>query len=141
MSDATQYVFYMSPTEPGFRHDIAIAQDYPITLPKDSSLFQDKGFIGHKPEGVIIEQPFKKPKNGKLTFSQLLYNQMLSSSRIVIEHVNSGVKRLRIVQDNIRLKTTAKRDLVMFIACGLHNLRVLSPLRGYPALTEYPMRA
>jgi hypothetical protein len=41
-----------------------------------------------------------------------------------IEHVNSSVKRCRIVKDRIRLWKQGIRDLVMEICCALHNFRV-----------------
>jgi len=41
-----------------------------------------------------------------------------------IEHVNSSVKRCRIVKDRIRLWKEGVRDLVMELCCALHNFRV-----------------
>ena len=51
-------------------------------------------------------------------------NRLLSSARVVVENVLAGVKRCRIVKDVLRLTTEGSSDLVMEIACGLHNLRV-----------------
>jgi len=51
-------------------------------------------------------------------------NGILSSERVVVEHVIAGVKRCRIVKDELRLTLTGLSDRVMEIACGLHNLRV-----------------
>jgi hypothetical protein len=42
----------------------------------------------------------------------------------VVENVIAGVKRCRIVKDRLRLTKAGLSDLVMEIACGLHNLRV-----------------
>ena len=53
-----------------------------------------------------------------------LLNKLCSSVRIVVEHVIAGVKRLRIVKDLLRLTKDGVSDIVMEIACGLHNLRV-----------------
>ena len=53
-----------------------------------------------------------------------LFNRACSSVRIVVEHAISGVKRCRIVKDILRLTKKGISDLVMEIACGLHNLRV-----------------
>ena len=131
LSDDNQYISYMSPTFSGSTHDMAIAKEFPISLPPDSVLRQDLGFVGHSPVGVHIEQPFKKPKKGELTFAQKLFNKMLAATRVVIEHANSGVKRLRIAKDKIRIHATETRDRVMLVACGLHNLRVTNPNRGY----------
>ena len=42
----------------------------------------------------------------------------------MVENVIAGVKRCRIVKDQLRLTTDGISDVVMEIACGLHNLRV-----------------
>ena len=74
--------------------------------------------------------PHKKPPKGELTVAQQLYNQLLSPLRVVIEHVHSGIKRLRMVRDKLRVRGDWFRDTVMVVACGLHNLRVRSPHRA-----------
>ena len=53
-----------------------------------------------------------------------LLNPLFSSARVVVEHVLAGVKGCRMVQEVLRLTTEGIADLVMEIACGLHNLRV-----------------
>ena len=53
-----------------------------------------------------------------------LANQALHHRRLRIEHVNSSVKRCRIVKDRIRLWKAGVRDLVMELCCALHNFRV-----------------
>jgi hypothetical protein len=53
-----------------------------------------------------------------------LLNHLFSSARVVVEHVIAGVKRCRIVKDVLRLTKDGISDLVMEIACSLHNLRV-----------------
>ena len=50
-------------------------------------------------------------------------NRLFAGGRIVVEHVIAGVKRCRIVKDVLRLTKDGISDLVMEIACGLHNLR------------------
>ena len=82
------------------------------------------GFVGHAPAGVSIEMPFKKPKNRDLTFGQKLYNQLFSTTRVVVEHANSGLKRVRMLQDVCRVHDAVVRDRIRVVACGLHNLRV-----------------
>src|ERR671914_2755829 len=51
-------------------------------------------------------------------------NRIFSSARVEVEHVISGVKRCRIVKDVLRLTKKGISDLVMEIACGLHNFPV-----------------
>ena len=41
-----------------------------------------------------------------------------------IEHVNSSVKRCRMLKETIRMWKDGMRDMVMEIGCALHNLRI-----------------
>lgn len=50
-------------------------------------------------------------------------NREFSRVRVVIEHLISGAKRLRIVKEEMRLKVENISDDVMEIACGTHNFR------------------
>lgn len=59
-----------------------------------------------------------------LTEVDKFFNKLISSVRIVVENVICGVKRCRIVKDILRLTKENISDVVMEIACGLHNLRV-----------------
>jgi hypothetical protein len=59
-----------------------------------------------------------------LSAADQFINSIVSSVRVVVEHVIAGVKRCRIVKDVLRLTHDGVSDLVMEIACGLHNLRV-----------------
>jgi DDE superfamily endonuclease/Helix-turn-helix of DDE superfamily endonuclease len=131
LSDDIQYICYLSPTELGSVHDVSLANEYPLNLPEGSTLKLDLGFFGINQTGAEVEIGFKKPRNGELTFSQKLYNKMLSSTRIVIEHANSGVKRLKCLGDTVRVHCSKLRDDLMLAGCGLHNLRVMSEFRGY----------
>lgn len=60
----------------------------------------------------------------ELTQVDKFFNKLISSVRIVVENVICGVKRCRIVKDILRLSKENISDLVMEIACGLHNLPV-----------------
>jgi hypothetical protein len=53
-----------------------------------------------------------------------MLNGLFSSARVVVENVIAGIKRCRIVKDVLRLTKEGIADVVMEIACGLHNLRV-----------------
>jgi len=86
-------------------------------------LFKDTGFQGFEPDQVDTYQPKKKPRGQELSLDDKAENKMIASIRIVVEHVISGVKRCRIVHDILRNTTAQFDDLVMEIACGLHNFR------------------
>ena len=85
---------------------------------------QDLGFLAFTLDKVEIIMPTKKPRGGSLTDEQKAENQQIARRRVRIEHVNSSVKRCRIVKDRIRLWQTGVRDLVMALCCALHNFRV-----------------
>ena len=53
-----------------------------------------------------------------------ILHHLVSSTRVIVENVLAGVKRCRKVKDVLRLTKAGMSDLVMEIACGLHNLRV-----------------
>ena len=82
---------------------------------------QDLGFLAFTLPQVDILMPTKKPRGQERTREQELANQALHQRRLRIEHVNSSVKRCRIVKDRMRLWKQGIRDLVMEICCALHN--------------------
>jgi hypothetical protein len=115
---------FLSPTHPGTVHDKRIADTTPYPLPYGSHLLQDLGFLAFTLEGVIIEMPTKKPRGGELSAEQKVANQALARRRVAIEHVNSSIKRCRILKDVCRLLRSGVRDQVMEICCALHNFRL-----------------
>ena len=50
-------------------------------------------------------------------------NRALSRKRVVIEHLIAGVKRFRIVKEELRLKVRDIADDLLEVACGAHNFR------------------
>ncbi len=85
---------------------------------------QDLGFLAFTLPHVEILMPRKKPRGEERTVEQQPANQALHQRRLRIEHVNSSVKRCRIVKDRIRLWKAGVRDLVMELCGALHNFRV-----------------
>ena len=83
----------MSQTYAGKRHDKRIADEETPTYPEDICVYKDTGFQGYEPEGVKTFQPCKKPKGKELTPEQKEQNSLISSIRIVIEHIIAGIKR------------------------------------------------
>jgi hypothetical protein len=85
---------------------------------------QDLGCLSFTLPAVESLMPTKKPRGGELTLAQDLANQTLHQRRRRIEHVNSSVKRCRMVNDRMRLWKQGVRDLVMELCCALHHFRV-----------------
>ena len=115
---------YLSPTEPGKKHDKKMADEAAIAYPPGATLGKDTGFQGYAPSRVLAWQPKKKPKGQELSVADKRLNALLSSARIVVEHTLSGVKRCHIVKDVFRNTKVGFTDVVMEVACALHNLRV-----------------
>ena len=124
VNENTTKVAYLGPTTPGKTHDKKMADNENIRYPDKATLDKDSGFQAYEPENTINTQTKKKPKGKELSLGDKLFNQAFASLRIVVEHAISGVKRCRIVKDVLRLTKAGISDLVMEIACGLHNLRV-----------------
>ena len=87
-------------------------------------MLQDTGFQGFELKNIAILQPKKKPRGKELSDEEKQTNQAISSVRVRVEHVMSGIKRCRIVKDRQRNWLKGFKDAVMEIACGLHNLRL-----------------
>jgi hypothetical protein len=72
---------------------------------------------------VRTYQPKKKPRGQELSAEDREQNRLISKVRIIAEHVISGIKRCRILKDVFRNTRAGFADLVIVIACGLHNFR------------------
>ena len=116
-------VEYLGHTWEGHKHDKKICDAEGHEFPEGSTLYKDTGYQGYEPAGVNTRQPKKKPRGRELTLEEKEENSLISSMRIVVEHVICGVKRCRIVKDVFRNTRDKFADLVMEIACGLHNFR------------------
>ena len=60
-------IVWLSSTYEGHTHDKKICDKEPLSLPKGIRLWQDTGFQGHRPVGIDVYMPQKKPKGKELT--------------------------------------------------------------------------
>jgi len=128
--NALLLILFLSDTYGGRTHDKPVVDATPYPLPAGSRLLQDLGFLAFTLPQVEILMPTKKPCGEELTREQQRTNLALHTRRLRIEHVNSSVKRCRIVKNRIRLWKEGVRDLVRELCCALHNFRVrLTPWR------------
>jgi hypothetical protein len=111
--NAVLTILFLSGTYAGSTHDKRIADATPYPLPAGSRLLQDLGFLAFTLEQVEIIMPGQKAANRRI-----------ARRRVRIEHVNSSVKRCRMVHDTSRLRKAGVRDRVMEVCCALHNFRV-----------------
>ncbi len=122
--NAALTILFLSETYAGRTHDKRIAEATPYPLPAGSRLLQDLGFLAFTLPQVEVIMPTRKPRGRALTRAQKAANRRLARRRVRIEHVNSRVKRCRIVHDTCRLRKAGIRDLIMEVCCALHNYRV-----------------
>jgi hypothetical protein len=122
--DTALTILFLSETSPGSTHDKRMADATPYPLPAGSRLLQDLGFLAFTLDHVEIIMPTRKPRGRALTRAQKAANRRIARRRVRIEHVNSSVKRCRIVHDTSRLRKAGIRDLIMEVCCALHNFRV-----------------
>jgi hypothetical protein len=118
----------LSPTVEGKRHDKKLADEQDGAFPPGSTLWKDTGFQGYEPNHIKTFQPTKKPKGRDLSPEEKAANRAISPERILVEHSLGGVKVFRIVHHVFHNVREGFDDLVMEIACGLHNFRLDHPL-------------
>lgn len=111
-------------TQPGRMHDKAAADAAEYRFPPGSHIWEDTGFEGFHPAGVIVHRPKKRPPKGELTPEEKEQNRAVSRERIGVEHSIGGAKMFRIVREPFRNHRSSFEDVVMETACGLHNLRL-----------------
>lgn len=119
----SQRVDYLGATQPGKVHDKKLADQAELLLPAGATLGKDTGFQGFAPL-PLTWQPQKKPKGAELDVATRFFNRTFAAIRIQIEHTLSGVKRCRSVKETLRNTKDGFSDLLMEIACALHNFRI-----------------
>lgn len=124
MSNTGRKILYLSDTCEGSMHDKKICDEDPFDFQEEIELLQDLGYLGHAPKNAKIQMPVKRSKYKKLTEEEKQENKIKSSRRVTVEHAISGIKRCRIVKDKFRYRRYGYDDLVMELACGMHNFRV-----------------
>ncbi len=117
-------ILWLSDTAEGSVHDRKICDNQPLHLPLGITLWQVTGFQGHHPERIKVKMPTNKPKGKNLSTEQQVTNHSISSVRVEVENAIGGVKICRIVKDRFRCHKFGFDDLVMELACRLHNLRM-----------------
>ena len=123
ISDEKGYILFISGSYQGSTHDKSIWDQIDLDF-GDLNVLTDLGFLGADKTHPNVILPYKKPKNKELTDLQKDINKAIGSCRVKIEHAFSGVKRLKIIRNKIRLKTYQIRDQVFRVASALHNLRL-----------------
>jgi DDE superfamily endonuclease len=124
LSKAALTLLLRGETSAGSPHDQRMAEATPDLVPVGGRLLQELGFLAGTLDPGETSMPPKKPRGRALTRQQKAANRRIARRRVHIEHVNSRVKRCRIVHAIGRLRKAGGRDLLMAVCCALHNFRV-----------------
>ncbi len=105
----------------GRTHDFKIwKKSIGVKVVKHIKIQADSGYQGITELHKNSETPKKKSKNQSLAKEDKVINRRIGSERVVVEHVNRWLKRLRIIAE--RYRNRRKRfGLRISLFCGLHN--------------------
>jgi len=118
-------VLFLSDAYEGSVHDKAIADAEQLTFPDKTELLLDLGFEGYQAQSqVILVMPEKKPKKKELTIEQKQSNKENAQKRVIVENVIRQVKVFKAVKDICRYYKSCQRNLIMTLACALHNFAI-----------------
>jgi hypothetical protein len=118
-------ILFLSEAYEGSVHDKAIADAEQLTFPDKTELLLDLGFEGYQVQNQIsILMPEKKPKKKELTIGQKQSNKKNAQKRVIVENVIRQVKVFKAVKDICRYYRTCQRNLMMTLACALHNFAI-----------------
>jgi DDE superfamily endonuclease/Helix-turn-helix of DDE superfamily endonuclease len=107
------------PSVRGPRSDIGLFREQKKPYGEGQVFLGDKAYVGDKQ----IKTPTKKPKGGELSEFQKLKNKVLSSQRIIVEHVIRRIKTFRIASERFRLNPVHHSEVV-HVVCALVRLRI-----------------
>jgi hypothetical protein len=104
----------------GKMHDFALLKK-DLHVHSKINICADLGYIGLEKYHSNCTLPKKSSKHHKLTELEKLRNDLISSSRIVIEHVNGELKRFKIL--SCRYRNKQRKHLLRFtLICAIYNL-------------------
>ena len=100
----------------GSVHDYKLFKRMEPKIPEGVLLDGDNGYQGMQNLVPGSRTPKKKPRGGELSEEDKAFNRELSSKRIIIEHVNSFIKRFEILGGRYRGRRDRLERIVKFIA-------------------------
>ena len=127
--DKNKYVHFLGLTTQGSIHDLELIRiefNMKYDWFANFNCMLDLGYLGfnndYKTKTTII--PIKKPSKQELTDEQKLYNQKVSSERVVVENSICGIKRFSILVQRYRNKIFYFEDLIIRVAAGIWNFHI-----------------
>lgn len=128
ISDENRRIVFVSPTKEGRIHDLKQLYKANVLehIPKEITLWLDKGFIGIKSllkNDNKIMMPHKKPRGKDLTDTQKQENKIISGIRITVEHAINGIKRFGAMSDTYRNRK-GQDDHMIYLCASLWNFHL-----------------
>jgi hypothetical protein len=122
---ASCLVLFASQTVCGKMHDKKIAGTI-YSFPYPCTLYQDTGYQGYRPDGVNIVQPVKKSRRKELSEEDKIINREVSPVRVRVRagHAIGGIRFMRIVKEECRLRANSFVERIFAICAALHNFRI-----------------
>jgi hypothetical protein len=123
IEEATRQILCIAQA-PGSVHDFLMYKDNIRNAIVDDILAQfDSGFQGVRDFHKNSEIPYKNSKNRKLLPLEKVYNKLLSSSRVAVEHTNRSLKIFKIVRETYRNRRR-RHGLRMNLFAAIHNIEL-----------------
>lgn len=104
----------------GRRHDCHLFKESGVHFKRSTKKINDTGYLGIQRLHANSELPKKKTKKHPLTREDKLRNQVLSSQRVLIEHVIGMLKQFKIISDKYRNRRK-QFGLRCNLIAGLYN--------------------
>lgn len=86
----------------GRKHDFRMFKESQLHLHPKTSLQVDTGYQGITKYHANSQIPYKRSKKKPLTKAQLKHNQLVSSSRMTVEHIIRELKVFRVLSERYR---------------------------------------
>lgn len=135
LSGRRKYIFYVSSLFAGSVHDFEILKrcfDATYEWFKKFTGRVDLGFQGiaqlYRFKKLFLPIRRKRVKKGccnELSKEEKQINKEQASERVVVEHSIGGMKRYRILSNNIRIKNTGFLDTIIGVCAGLWNFLLI----------------
>ena len=101
-------------------HDFRLFKESKLRIDSGIKLVLDTGYVGVAKFHANSVIPVKRSKKKPLTLADKVFNRLVSSERVLNEHVIGLIKRFKIVAD--RYRNRRKRFSLRFnLICGICN--------------------
>jgi hypothetical protein len=126
ISNEKRGILFLSKTKSGRRHDKRLFDKNHLarSIPKHVTAWTDTGLKGIESLHPNTQMPRKATKNQPLTEEDKQNNRIISGLRILSEHANAGLKRMKAATDIYRNRLANMDDRMTLVCVGLWNFHL-----------------